>query len=98
MLTSKQRAQLKGLANSIDAILQVGKGGIGEQLIKQVNDALAARELIKMHVLETAPQPIAEIAAALAEATDSDVVQVIGQKMILYRRNKENPVIELKTK
>ena len=55
MLTSKQRAKLRTLANPLETILQVGKGGIGEQLVKQVDDALRARELIKMRVLETAP-------------------------------------------
>ena len=76
-LTSKQRAQLRGLANSIDTILHVGKDGIGDNLVKQADDALEARELIKGRVLEAAE--------ALASATRSQVVQVIGTKFVLYR-------------
>ncbi|MBC8584374.1 ribosome assembly RNA-binding protein YhbY [Youxingia wuxianensis] len=96
MLTSKQRAQLRGLANSMDTILQVGKGGVMDPLVKQVDDALTARELIKMRVLETAPQSSREIADELAQATNSQVVQVIGTKFVLYRRNTKKPIIELK--
>ncbi len=95
MLTSKERAKLRGLANTIDTILQVGKSGVGPQLIKQVEDALTARELIKMRVLETCPQTPKEIAHALAEATGSDPVQVIGSRFVLYKRNKKNPIIRL---
>ncbi len=95
MLNSKQRAKLRGFANTMETILQVGKGGIGEQLVKQVDDALTARELIKMRVLETAPEPVRETAQKLAEETGADVVQVIGTRFVLYRRNAENPVIEL---
>ena len=95
MLTSKQRAQLRALANPIETILQVGKSGVGEQLVKQVDDALTARELVKMRVLETAPGAVKEIAAQLAEATHSEVVQTIGTRFVLYRRNTKKPVIEL---
>lgn len=96
MITSKQRAKLKGLANSIDTILQVGKGGIEENLVIQVSDALKARELIKMRALETAPMDAGEAARALAEMTKSEVVQVIGTRFVLYKRNEKKPVIELK--
>ena len=95
MLTSKQRAQLRALANPIETILHVGKSGVGEQLIKQVNDALTARELIKLRVLETAPGTVREIAEELAEATQSEVVLTIGTRFVLYRRNNKKPVIEL---
>lgn len=95
MLNSRQRAQLKGLANGIDAIFQVGKGGIGEQLFRQVNEALEARELIKITVLETSPTKAKETAQIVADATDSDVVQVIGSKFILYKKSKENKKIVL---
>ena len=85
-LTSKQRAQLRGLANSLDTILQVGKDGIGDNLIKQADDALEARELIKGRVLENNIEYDARTAAeALAKATRSEVVQVIGTKFVLYR-------------
>ena len=96
MLTSKQRAYLRSLANSAETILQVGKEGISENLIKQVDDALTARELIKGKVLETAPGFAGEIAAQQAEATGSEVVQVIGMRFVLFRRNLKNPKISLK--
>ena len=85
-LTSKQRAQLRALANSIDTILQIGKDGIGENLVKQADDALEARELIKGRVLENNIEYDARLAAEeLAKATRSEVVQVIGTKFVLYR-------------
>ena len=90
-LTSKQRAQLRGLANGIDTILHVGKDGLGDNLIKQVDDALEARELIKGKVLENSMLTAREAAEDLAKATRSEVVQVIGTKFVLYRQshNKE---------
>lgn len=84
-LTSKQRAQLRGLANDIDTILHIGKDGIGENLIKQADDALEARELIKGKVLENSMLTAREGAEELAKATRSEVVQVIGTKFVLYR-------------
>ena len=91
-LTSKQRAQLRGLANSIDTILQVGKDGLGENLIKQAGDALEARELIKGRVLDNNADYDARLAAAeLAKATRSEVVQVIGTKFVLYRESHSKP-------
>ena len=91
-LTSKQRAQLRGLANGIDTILQIGKEGIGENLIKQADDALEARELIKGRVLENNLDYDARTAAeALAKATRSEVVQVIGTKFVLYRETHSKP-------
>ena len=95
-LTSKQRAQLRGLANSIDTILQVGKVGIGANLIKQADDALEARELIKGRVLpESSPMTSREAAEAIAQETGSDVVQVIGSRFVLYRKKKKDPKIVL---
>ncbi|NCB63197.1 MAG: ribosome assembly RNA-binding protein YhbY [Clostridia bacterium] len=90
-LTSKQRAQLRSLANSIDTIVHIGKDGLGDNLIKQANDALEARELIKCRVLENSEYSPREGAEALAKATRSEVVQVIGTKFVLYRQshNKE---------
>ena len=91
-LTSKQRAQLRGLANSIDTILQVGKDGIGANLIKQADDALEARELIKGRVLDNNIDYDASTAAEeLAKATRSEVVQVIGTKFVLYRESHSKP-------
>jgi RNA-binding protein len=98
MLTSKQRAFLRSLANSADTILMLGKGGIGKDVIKQADDALTARELIKGKVLENAPLSAREAADGLAEQTRSDVVQVIGSKFVLYRRNEKEPKIDLPKK
>lgn len=94
-MTSKQRAYLRGLANPITAILQIGKNGINDNLIKQVDDALEARELIKLSVLETAPDDNRVLAEELASCTNSDVVQVIGNKITLYRARKKNSKIIL---
>ena len=84
-LTSKQRAPLRGLANDIDTIVHIGKDGIGDNLIKQADDALEARELIKGKVLENSMLSAREGAEELAKATRSQVVQVIGTKFVLYR-------------
>ncbi|MBQ9086844.1 MAG: ribosome assembly RNA-binding protein YhbY [Clostridia bacterium] len=95
MITSKQRAYLRGLANGIPAIMQIGKGGIGENLAKTVSDALEARELIKLTVLENCVETPREAADAIAEATGADVVGVIGRKVILYRESVNHKTIEL---
>ncbi|MBQ5890229.1 MAG: ribosome assembly RNA-binding protein YhbY [Clostridia bacterium] len=95
MLTSKQRAQLRGLANGMQAIFQVGKGGIGDALIKQVDDALEARELIKITVLENAQTTSRAVADEIAAKVKADVVQVIGSKFILYRESEEHKEIVL---
>ena len=84
-LTSKQRAQLRGMAANLDTIVHVGKDGIGDNLVKQVNDALEARELIKGKVLENSMLSAREGAEELAKATRSQVVQVIGTKFVPYR-------------
>ena len=94
-LTSKQRAQLRGLAMSEDTIVQVGKGGITENVITQVKDALTARELIKGKVLENSMLTAREAADALAEACEADTVQTIGSKFVLYKRNNKDPKIVL---
>ncbi len=95
MLNSKQRAYLRGLANTIDTIVMVGKGGLNGQIIKQADDALTARELIKGKVLESAGQTSREAAQEIAQAVNADVVQVIGSKFVLYRKNHKEPKIEL---
>ena len=94
-LTSKQRAQLKGLAMTEDTIIQIGKGGITENTITQVKDALAARELIKGRVLENSLLTAREAADALAEACAAETVQTIGSKFVLYKRNAKEPKITL---
>ena len=86
-LTSKQRAQLRGLANGLDTILQIGKDGIGDNLVQQANEALEARELIKCRVLESAMLTPREACQELARRTRSEPVQVIGTKFVLYRES-----------
>ena len=95
MLTSKQRAQLRALANPIDTVLMVGKGGFSEQLYKTADEAITARELIKGKVLEESEPSAREAAATIAGELGADVVQVIGSKFILYRKNKKDPKIKL---
>lgn len=95
MITTKQRAYLRGLANSLDPVFQVGKGGIVPNLVEQVKDALAAREIIKMSVLETSPVTAREAAQQLADSARADVVQVIGNRFTLYKRNEQDPAIIL---
>ncbi|MCI5905742.1 MAG: YhbY family RNA-binding protein [Oscillospiraceae bacterium] len=93
MLTSKQRSVLKGIAAKEDTILQVGKNGIIDTLVVQVSDALKARELIKMKVLDGAMLTAEEAANELAEKTKSEVVHVIGNKFVLFKRNPQKPKI-----
>ena len=86
MLNSKQRAALRGAANTLDPVFLVGKGEIDEAMIQGVADCLAARELIKLKVLETSPYTPKEAAALLSEATGADCVQVIGRKFVLFKQ------------
>lgn len=95
MLTSKQRAYLRGLANPLETILIVGKGEITDNIIKQADDALTARELIKGKALETSAYSSREVAELIAERCNADVVQVIGSKFVLYRKNEDEPKIIL---
>lgn len=95
MITSKQRAKLRGLANPMETIFQIGKGGVADATVTQVDDALTARELIKLRVLETSPVNAREAAQDLAERLKADVVQVIGTRFVLFRRNHKKPQIEL---
>ena len=94
-MTSKQRAYLRSLANGIDAIFQVGKGGISDVLLEQLNNAIEARELVKVTVLETAPGSAKELAEEIAIGTNSTVVQTVGNKITLFRQKKKNSKIEL---
>ena len=86
-LTSKQRAKLRGMANTLETILQIGKDGVSENIIKEANNALEARELIKGRVLENSMLSPREAAEELAPLTRSEVVQVIGTKFVLYRQS-----------
>ena len=95
MITSKQRAYLRSLSVDLQTITQIGKGGISENLIKTVDDALEARELIKLSVLENSEETARSAADSIAEATGSDVVAVLGRKIVLYRESKKHKKIEL---
>ena len=94
-ITSKQRAQLRGLAMEEDTIIQVGKGGITENLVASVNAALKARELVKGKVLENSMLTTREACDALCQACNAEGVQVIGTKFVLYKRNEKEPKIQL---
>ena len=84
-MTSKQRAYLKSLATNLDTIFQIGKGGISDEICFQLNNAMEARELIKIKLLETCPNPIKEVANEIAEKTGAEVVQTIGTKIVLFK-------------
>ncbi len=94
-MNSKQRAYLKGLAMNIDPIFQIGKSSLTPELTAAVDEALAARELIKIGVLKNCFDDPGVIAATLAERTRSEVVQVIGKKIVLFRQAKEKSKIQL---
>lgn len=89
-MTSKQRAYLKGLAMTLDPILQLGKSGVTPENTASVDEALAARELVKIHVLQNCLFDIRDMAETLADRTGSQVVQVIGRKIVLYRQGKDD--------
>ena len=94
-MTSKQRAYLRGLANTLEPIVHVGKDGVNDNMIKQLSDALEARELVKGTVLQNCPLTAREAIAALCEGANAEPVQCIGNKFVIYRRASENPRIEL---
>ena len=97
MLTGKQRASLRKEANHLDTIFQIGKGNIEGPIIKQVDDALTAREMIKIRVLvETCELSPKEAANILSKETNSEIVQVIGGRIVLYRRNSEKGLYDQK--
>jgi len=95
MLTGKQRSYLKGIANSLPAILQVGKGGITDNLIRQVDEALEARELIKGTVLRNSELEVRQVCEEIAQKVRAEIVQVIGGRFVLYRESREDKVIQL---
>ena len=95
MLSGKPRARMRSMANDMDTIMQAGKDGVNENMIKTVSDALEARELIKMRALENSGMTAREAAEELAEALGADVVSVVGTRFVLYRRSEKNPKIEL---
>lgn len=95
MITTKQRAYLRGLANDLQPIFQVGKGGIEENFIKQVEGALEARELIKIKVLENSGLGTREASDFICEKVGCEGIQAIGSKIVLYKKSKNKPKIEL---
>ncbi|MBQ9784714.1 MAG: ribosome assembly RNA-binding protein YhbY [Clostridia bacterium] len=95
MITSKQRAYLRSMAMSLPAIMQIGKGGMTENMLKTFSDALEARELIKLHVLENSGEDPKVLVNELAEALGAEPVAAIGRKIVLYRASEKKPVIEL---
>lgn len=95
MITSKQRAYLRALANELPAIMQIGKGGLTENMLKTFSDALEAKELIKLHVLENCGAAPRDVLDALAEALDAEAVSATGKKIVLYRASSKKPIIEL---
>ena len=98
MITSKQRAYLRSLANPIPTIMQIGKGGLTENLLKTVSDALEARELIKLHVLENSGEDAYDLLQELAAQLGAEPVAVVGRKIVLYRASEKKPTIVLPTK
>ena len=95
MLTSKQRSYLKSIANNLDSIFQIGKIGVTPELRVAVDKALEARELIKLNVLDNNMIEAKQAASILADRTGAEVVQVIGNRFILFRQSKKKPIIEL---
>ena len=98
MINSKQRAYLRSLANQIPTIMQIGKGGLTENLCKTVSDALEARELIKLSVLENSGEDAYDLLQKLAAELGAEPVAVVGRKIVLYRASEKKPVIELPKK
>ena len=95
MLSSKQRAFLRSLANSLDPVFQVGKGGVTEEMCLQIKNCLEARELIKLRVLENSGYTAKEAAEEIAGKTEADVVSVVGMRFVLYRPSENKKKIEL---
>ncbi|MBQ7265831.1 MAG: ribosome assembly RNA-binding protein YhbY [Firmicutes bacterium] len=94
-MTSKQRAYLKKLASALTPVVQVGKNGATPEVVTSINEAIEKRELIKINVQENCLEDIKETANTLAERSRSQLVQVIGRKIVLYKENKEEPTIVL---
>lgn len=94
-MTSKQRAYLRGLANTMEPIVHVGKDGVNDNMVKQLSDALEARELVKGTVLQNSPLTAHEAIAELCEGTGAEPVQCIGNRFVVYRAREKDPKIIL---
>jgi RNA-binding protein len=95
MLTGKQKRYLRSMAHHLDPIFQVGKGGVNDNLIKHIGEALETRELLKVSILSNCDQHKDEVAEALSTGADAELVQVIGHTIVLYKESKEKKTIEL---
>lgn len=95
MITGKQRSFLKSMANSIDPIFQIGKGGVSDNLIKQVDDALNAREIVKISILKNSDLDPKQVAIELADELNAEFIQSIGKRFTLYRESEKNKKIDL---
>ena len=95
MLTGKQRAAIRAMANTLQPVFQIGKGNINENFVEQIDGVLETRELIKISILETAEVTAREASDMLCEALGAEPVQCIGRKLVLYRASRENPRIEI---
>ena len=95
MITAKQRSHLRGLANKMTASFQIGKGGVAPEVVKAVDEYLEANEIIKISILENCEETPKEAAEVLSGRTRADVVQIIGRKIVLFRRSKGKQVVEL---
>lgn len=95
MLTGKQKRFLRSEAHHLKAIFQVGKDGVTPNMIQQLIDALEKRELIKIHVLQNCLIPKEEVAEALVEGTGAELVQIIGNQIVLYKESEENKTLQL---
>lgn len=96
MITTKQRAYLKSIATSLQPAFQVGKGGVNEAQVAQIDDYLRVHEIIKIKVLDNSLYTAREASEEIAEKIGAEVVQVIGSKAVIYKANPEKPVIKLK--
>ena len=98
MMTSKQRAYLKRLASDLETIFQIGKGGVSDEICFQLNNALEARELIKIKILENCPTSVKDTAILISEQIGADIVQTIGMKIVLFKQSskEQNRKIDLK--
>jgi len=98
MLTGKEKRFLRSLANTMEPVVQVGKGSVNESVLFSLNEALEARELVKVRVLKNCLDEVAQVAEALAAQSKAELVQVIGRNVLLYRRHPKKPVIQLPKK
>lgn len=95
MLTGKQKRYLRSLAHHLTPIFQVGKGGVNDNMVKQIKEALEVRELIKVSILQNNDDDKHDVAAALAEGAEAELVQLIGHTIVLYKESKEQKQIQL---